>query len=308
MSSSGARYQLRISTDMTVDALLRDYAHLTFPPLSKRVQGQPIPEPLTAVAAVPAGQTRFCALALAHHHAHDTAATVLSLFVEPAQRRQGVGSALLARLKDVLSGQGRSRVQLSYRDDWPGAVALERILARQGWEPPRDHLLLAKARPEVLLQAPWFARARLAEGYTVFPWTTLPAAERQIIAERQAREAWFSPELSPFQEEARLEPASSLGLRWHSELVGWMITHRINAETVQYTSLFITPQRRHRSQAVPLLAAALRRHAAQRIPFGIFQVDVTNAAMQRFLERRLRASLLSLTTARRAATLVVSQK
>jgi hypothetical protein len=45
-------------------------------------------------------------------------------------------------------------------------------------------------------------------------------------------------------------------LRWHDEVVGWMITHRINTEMAQYTSLFVSPGRRHRAQAVPLLTPA----------------------------------------------------
>jgi GNAT superfamily N-acetyltransferase len=298
MTSHGTRYRFFASTDMTVAALMRDYAHLTFPPIHKRVQGRPLHEPLIAVTARVPEWPEWVGLALAQHTASAAGAEVVSLFVVPNQRQRGIGSGLLTHLAHVVAEQGRRSIHLTYRDDWPGAVALERILARQGWSTPRDTLLLCKARLTSVLQAPWFAQARLATGYHVFPWDDLTPAEQQAIAARQAREGWFPAVLDPFQEAARREPTSSLGLRWHDEVVGWMITHRINTETVQYTSLFITPGRRHRAQAVPLLAAAGQRQAAQQIPFSTFQIDVTNDPMRRFLERRLRNSLLSVVTSR----------
>jgi GNAT superfamily N-acetyltransferase len=298
MTSHDTTYRFFASTDMTVAALMRDYAHLTFPPIHKRVQGRPLHEPLIAVTARTPEQAGWAGMALAQHTPPDAGAEVLSLFVVPEQRQRGIGSSLLAHLTRVVAEQRRHSIRLTYRDDWPGAVVLERILARQGWSTPRDTLLHCKARPNSVLQAPWFARARLAQGYRVFPWDDLTPAEQQAIVARQAREGWFPAVLDPFQEAARREPTSSLGLRWHDEVIGWMITHRMNTETVQYTSLFITPGRHHRAQAVPLLAAALQRQAAQQIPFGTFQVDVTNDPMRRFLERRLRDWMISVVTLR----------
>lgn len=290
-----AGYRFQLSRDMSVAAVLRQYGDLTFPNLARLISTRSLREPLIAVVA--RHQNTIAGMALAELRP-DGSAELLSLYVQPPHRGRGVGSALLANLERALAGQGVAALDLVYRDEWSDAAQLERILARAGWMPPVARMLLCKATTTSIAAAPWLAENRMPAGFSVFPWVELSAAEKQAILARQAHEPWFPQVLTPFQEEQRLEPLNSLGLRHEDEVVGWMVTHRLAPDTIQYTSLFVRPPFQGLGRAVPLLAAAIRRQCETDILNGIFQVEVANQPMVRFVERRMRPYLVGLTTAR----------
>jgi hypothetical protein len=150
--------------------------------------------------------------------------------------------------------------------------------------------------------APWIEEAKLPEAFSVFSWPELTPEEREAIQQRQAGEEWFPRALTPFQAEENMEPLNSLGLRHEGHVAGWMITHRIAPDTIQYTSLFIEPALQRQGRALPLLAEAIRRHATAReeIPSGIFQVEAENEAMSKFVAHYLQPYLTSATELRRS--------
>lgn len=290
-----AGYRFQLSRDMQVAVALRDYEHLIFPNLRKQQQARPLREPLTAMIA--RHSQDIVAMILAEPQP-DRSARIVSFFVEHSHRRQGLGANLLAQLEKALAAQGCPFVDLVYRDEWIDAAQLERLLERAGWQPPQPRMLLCKATTASIAGAPWLNEVQLPEGFEIFDWVELSPAEREDIVQRQVAEGWFPDVLTPFQEEGRIEPLNSLGLRHGNEVVGWMITHRLDANTIQYTSLFVRPPYQGLGRAVPLLAAAIKRQCNTDIINGIFQVDIDNKAMARFVERRMRPYLVGLTTAR----------
>jgi ribosomal protein S18 acetylase RimI-like enzyme len=142
-----------------------------------------------------------------------------------------------------------------------------------------------------LAAAPFLRPRPLPAGWELFPWRELSAAERRDVVERQQRGEWFPPALSPFQMEERIEPELSLGLRRDGRVVGWLICHRVGADLVQLTSLFVAEGHRQAGRGLALAAAGLERFLAAGIPRAIFMVDVENRSMRRFFERRLRPHL-----------------
>jgi hypothetical protein len=167
---------------------------------------------------------------------------------------------------------------------------VRRLLAARGWSAPAPKLRLGKADAR-LAEAAALRPRPLPEGYEVFPWSDLTAAERRDVIERQQRREWFPPALTPFQMEERIEPTLSLGLRHGGRVVGWLIVHRVGADLVQCTSLFVEAGHRRAGRGLPLLAAGVERFLAGAFPRAIFMVDVANPPMLRVFERRLRPHL-----------------
>lgn len=98
--------------------------------------------------------------------------------------------------------------------------------------------------------------------------------------------------LTPFQEEPRLEPAVSVGLRWEGEVAGWLIVHRVAFDTVQYSAFFLRPDLRGRGLGLALLREAVRRRLADpAVRFAILAVDARNARMLRLVDGPLRPFL-----------------
>ena len=277
-------YVYQVSLNMTVSAALEDYPSLTFPDLEKQARARKIREPVIAIAAMHQGMP--VGLALAEYSSSHSSAKVLSLFVQPSHRREGIGEALLSNLYKVAARQGCKGLEIAYQADWPNAIAMERMLRKHNWSAPQATMLLCKGTMQDIASADWLDACSLPDGYEIFPWSELTAKERDSIIERQEDEPWFPPVLTPFQEEGRIEAVNSLGLRYKGEVVGWMITHRAASDTIQYTSLFVRKDLQRLGRALPLLAQAIKRQMASDIPKGICQIQTETRPMVAYMRRR----------------------
>lgn len=134
----------------------------------------------------------------------------------------------------------------------------------------------------------------LPEEAEIFTWQELSSAEREGILERQRRDVWFPEVLTPFQEEPRLEPTISVGLRWRGEVAGWMICHRVAFDTLQYSAFFVREDLRERGLGRALLREAVRRRLADPdLRYAILAVDARNRRMVELVRGRLRPFLAS---------------
>jgi uncharacterized protein (TIGR03032 family) len=266
------KYQLQACTDMTVSALCRTYSALTFPPIADRAQGGRLREPLLCVTANLRGECLGMAVA---EPREEGTVRIISLFVRPEHRRQGLGRLLLRSLEKVARANSARRMEILYRADWPGSQAVERLLTAQEWSAPAGHSLQCKTTADRIAKAPWIHTLQPGPGFSIFPWTQLAAAERSGLLARRDRHPAV---LSPFQEEERLEPCNSLGLRSGSAVVGWMITHRTRPDTIQYTSLYVEPAVRRGKPGIgmALLARSICLQIEADIPRGIFLVRMDN--------------------------------
>lgn len=234
-------------------------------------------------------------LAIAYLDASDECAELLSLFIHPAHRNQGLGKTLMMCVENLLMRAGYKRLNLVYI---PNATsqALESILIQRRWSPPYPRMLIAMSTVERLAHLPWLgARHRLRQSCELFPWTDLSRYDKRNILQRQCQDPWYPPILDPFKEPESLETLNSLGLRYKDEVAGWMITHRIKADTIRYTSLFVREDLQQLGYAIPLLATAISQQIDDRQVLNTsFAVEVDNSAMQRFVYRRLAPYMTSL--------------
>jgi len=291
----GPEYRFQTLEDIAAAAVI-NYEAYTFPSIKKRWQTRPPEGPLVAVAATSRG--RLDGAILAEERPGGAGAEVISLFVAPDCRRRGIGANLMASLDQDLARRGCKMLDLSYRSDWRGLEAIERLLKKSGWSAPQVPRLVCRTSTEKIAGAPWLRKYRLPDAYAVFPWVELTSEEKSDIKGRQEEEQWYPPVLTPFQEEERLEPANSLGLRYQGRIVGWMITHRTAPDTIQYTSLFVEKGLQRMGRAISLLAGSIIRQIERDVPYGIFMIDAENESMLRFARRRLGPYLISMAESR----------
>lgn len=269
------------------------FAGLTRADLRPRLLLPPAARPTVAVGAEALG--RPIGLALAELYA-SRYAEVLSLYVAPPWRGSGLGTELLARLERELVARGAALADLLYTTGTATTASLESALRRLGWPEPERRMVVCRFRPERILEAPWLEPQVLPAAFEVFPWTDLRASERLALAER----GWYPRDLDPLEEEATLEPCNSLGLRYRGELAGWLITHRVDANTVRYTSGFVRSDLQRTARLIPLGRLAMERQVAAGIPFGTWAVSFGRPRMVRLVRGRLAPYLERVVETRRA--------
>ncbi|MCP4373574.1 MAG: GNAT family N-acetyltransferase [Deltaproteobacteria bacterium] len=254
---------------------------------------------MTVVTATRSTQT--IGLILAVSHPDGDSVEVLSLFVALEHRRQGLGLTLLTTLENILANKNCNRLNLVYQTNWPDIAAIEGLLQKSGWSLPQTHMLLCKTTATQISKAPWLQKTyNLPNPLTIFPWANLTLVERQTLQHQQAK-PWFPPILTPFQEEDKVEWLNSLGLRTQHQIVGWMITHRLKPDTIQYSALFVRPPYQNLGAGTFLLVEAIRRQFVADIPKGVFMINIKDKAMLTFMQRRLQPYLTALAESRQVS-------
>lgn len=268
-------------------ANLAPYAALTFPSLAPgsnalaRIQGE-----LLGLSAMAAGV--MVGFAVAERRA-DGGAQLLSLKVDPAWRRRGIGTGLLQRLMVFLAKENITPLSLRYQASPEISAGLEPILARLGWSRPHTDFVLLEGRSDQLAAIDWADRHPISAPYSLLPWQHLTAEQRA-----QAGELDAPTELQPPADSQGLELTISLALLHEQTPVGWLLAHQISPGSVRYSSLYVAPAHRGRARALALLSEGFRRQHAAAIPTGRAAIDRRNAAMLRLLQRHLGNHLSSI--------------
>ena len=268
-------------------ANLAPYAALTFPLLAPgssalaRLQGE-----LLGLSAMAAGV--MVGFAIAERRA-DGGAQLLSLKVDPAWRRRGIGTGLLQRLMVFLAKEGIAPLSLRYRASPEISACFEPILSRLGWSQPRTDFVLLEGRSDQLAAIDWADRFPITAPYCVLLWSQLSEAQRAQAAALDA-----PSELQPPADPRGLEPSICLALLHHNSPVGWLLAHRTGADSVRYSSLYVAPTHRARARALALLAEGFRRQHAASMPTARAAIDRRNTAMLRLLKRHLGAHLIAI--------------
>jgi ribosomal protein S18 acetylase RimI-like enzyme len=275
--------------DLTPATVLQHYEELTFPPLAARLARRPPRGPWCG--AVVLGDGGPVGLAVAELPPEGPA-QLLSLAVVPAARRRGLGAALVEEVERLAAARGAAALEGAYRTSWRSRRAVEALLATGGWSPPETRLVLARGATATARELVRQAAVPLPAEAEVFTWGELAEAERRAVLDRQTDDPWYPEVLTPFQEEPRLEPAVSVGLRWAGEVAGWLIVHRVAFDTVQYSAFFLRPDLRGRGLGRALLREAVRRRLADpALRFAILAVDARNLRMLRLVDGPLRPFL-----------------
>jgi GNAT superfamily N-acetyltransferase len=284
--------------DLLTPAEAPHYRALTFPRYRGWLDGDTLEAEVMGLTVAHEGQP--AGLALARLSSDNRAARLASLVVVPEARGQGWGRALLAGLENALQARGCEAISVQYACG-PTTPAFERILQQGDWTPPELVQFVLKGDRTAPARLRWFRRS-LPAGFEVFPWVALSAAERQALQAEQAAHPWYPEVLSPFLEEARCEPHTSLGLRVQGQVVGWAMFHTLTPDTLRFTSLFIRPEAQGSGAGMALVAECLRRVLTHTtFQFVTFIIHAQNAQMLRFARRHIMAEMCSVVEQRQAA-------
>lgn len=262
------------------------YSHLLALHPARRLLGEPGPlvQPLAVVARL-AGVPVGLALAETPLEAPGNP-ELLSLFVRQESRGWGLAAPLLGRLEEELRARGFSRLEAVWMTGKSGIERLERVLARRGWSPPELRTVTLRFTPDEAAATPWYRRQRLAAGFEIFSWSDLTAAEREELQSSQARSPWIAPDLVPWRFDRNgFEPLSSVGLRHHGKVVGWVINHRIAPDLVRFTCSYIRKDLGRRAKILPLYVSSIERLRQLPKVSCTFVTPVQHPTMVRFVGR-----------------------
>lgn len=274
-------YTLNVLNDSTA----AKYEHLTYPIFRSRLEASGLQQSIVAIGASFLWQP--VGLAMAEISPDGTKGEVLSIFVTPQSRCAGIGTSLLTCLEQELFKRGCTGVKLDYITGKPTTPALERLLQKCNWVPPQPRMLVCKSTIEMIVNAPWMHRYSLPSSFTIFPLTELTEDDRLSIQQRQVEEPWIPQDLIPFRHEENLEPLNSVGLRYKGEVVGWVITHRLDPDTIRYTCSFVRLDLQKMGRIIPLYVEAIKRQYQANILKGIWTVPFCHTAMINFVKRRM---------------------
>ena len=210
-----------------------------------------------------------------------TAPQLLSTFVVPELRDNGIGTAMVRALETEIRKRGFDYVETVYMTGRPGTEAMERVLAKLGWAPPVARTVTVRFYPAVVAAKPWFDGVRRsAPECEIFPWTDLTAEERDELRRTNAEEHWIPPGREPWTHDRDgFDPIGSVGLRKDGHVLGWVITDQVGDEATRFSCMFVREPADDPRLIFPLLAESIGRLAAAGVKIGTFVVPVGEARL-----------------------------
>jgi GNAT superfamily N-acetyltransferase len=212
-----------------------------------------------------------------------------SIFVLEKYRRQKIASQMLSLFEDELISNSCMVISFSYIAREPASIAIEGLLNAQKWAPP-SLFMLKCLYDGFTFNPPWLNKhLPLPLGFSLFPWHQLTAKERARLQFKEGQ-GGFSVEVSPFgPKESLIEPLNSLGLRYHDEVVGWMITHRTAPDKIQYSALYIEKEYQLQGIAIRMLCESILIQTHSPVQWGELHINVNmvNRTWLNFIKRSL---------------------
>ncbi|HEX3864717.1 MAG TPA: GNAT family N-acetyltransferase [Stellaceae bacterium] len=167
---------------------------------------------------------------------------LLSLYVAPLWRGQGVGERLLLELEKHYRAEGcvLGAHFLTIKEEEP---EFARFLMRHGWGRPTIRQVICQTTTELILASPLRAFARLPRGYRIIGWEDVTPAQKDAIRERTTREpGWYPDQLDPFVHERDALMSTSIALVHGDTVVGWLFSHILDDNTLRMTCSFVAKE------------------------------------------------------------------
>jgi GNAT superfamily N-acetyltransferase len=223
-------------------------------------------------------------------------AELLSLFVLPPFRRSGIAYRLLLETESELSKLGYNEIFATYVNQCNQESIFEKLIAKCLWNEPEIEQFLYKTDCR-LLEAHWIKNEPpMPKDYSVVPWSDITVNQKDDLVQSQiGPHSWIPEDVNPLKHENDYEPLNSLALLRQGEIVGWLITHRLNPNLIRYTCSYIKPEFQKMGRIIHLFAESVRRHCSTCCTVeGIWSVPVHYSRHQRFIQRHFSPYLISI--------------
>lgn len=215
-------------------------------------------------------------------------AEINSLFVKPEYRQKKIGTTLLKQLQNEVKKEKGILITSIFPLEDETSTIWQKILTNNKWDEHIPFMTRCTFYREYF-NPPWLhTPIKFPPDYQEFLWSEITNDEKDQI-KRMEKQGIVPDILSPFFEESRIEPLNSLGLRYKGEIVGWMITHRIDQNTIRYTSLFLIKDFRNQSYSTKLLLDAILLQKKSDVNIGVFELPLiqVSSSWKSFIKKRL---------------------
>lgn len=211
---------------------------------------------------------------------------ILSVFVQPAVRCQGIADHLMGRVVQEIADRGFEAVNAVYMTGKPEIAALEKIFWKQGWLPPVVRMTVVRFTVDELDNIPWMRWARVRKGYEAVLWSDLGTEDLAALRASDDSEVWIPPDLKPWDHtRAGFEPQTSMALKRDGLVVGWVLNHALSEDFIRYTCSYIRPDLKPPGLLVMLYRASLDRMRSTNFTIGTLTAPAKHPQMVKFLKR-----------------------
>lgn len=204
------------------------------------------------------------------------------MFITPEHRHRGLATALLREAQARCQQLQLNSINCAYYSGKSITPALEAWLGKTGWHAPQLEANVFHIDRSVAA-APWLRTGSLPAGLRLLPWIDIDRQERERLATLSPQP--YPPFLSPFKTFAPLDGSISLAVQSEEGVEGWAIAYRLEAKTVLYDAVYISPRYQQTGIALMMLASSIRRQLETDIPYGMFTVNTETPAMFRLSRR-----------------------
>lgn len=201
---------------------------------------------------------------------------------------------LLTALVEQASLKRCHTVLFYFDEKSPEAPAIKRALKRFDWSDPE--LYIMSCYFDRTFDPPWLhAKFRMPPHFELRPWGQLTQEQLTRIREK-GRDSVYPPTLSPFKY-THPDPEFSLTLVHHNDVVGWLMTRRIQSNLLSYHTIFVESDYKLLGLAIPMMAESIRRVLHAPIPGAVIDTYVTLSEPYwvDFVNKRLKPRSISVT-------------
>jgi hypothetical protein len=214
---------------------------------------------------------------------------MISVYVSALFRNMGIGTNLTNALHDGFNSRDYHTGVQFYTAD-ADDESYTRFLMRCGYSRPIVRQLVCKTTVNLAESTPWLRDAEVPDGYRIGLWKDVSKAARTDLKYRKTADPGLFPyTLDPFDYEGGCNLDTSVVLYKDEQIVGWIITHILDDETLRWTCSWVLTSIQGSGRIIPLWWEAVQRQKlATGLPRFTWTVPMGEQRMTRFAVRRMR--------------------
>ncbi len=279
------KLQYKASFNLTIEFVKENLEKYTFPNIRKQIQSIEIKNPILAVSV--RNNNDIVGLCIAEFDFSQPCSEIISFYLDPEFRNQGIGQELLNKTEQILRQKGYEEVRTYFWSSWESFKPTKHILKKQAWSEPEKLMDVFRTDIGRISEIPWRENVQLPEGYEIVPWSWVSPDEKKEIRDEQEFIPFYDEAYSPFLHTEHLAYYTSLALKFRDKVIGWLLSYWNSTSTIEYNNVFIRKEYRVGIK-IPLemIRIASMKQIEQNVPDIIWSAGQENTLLERFLDRK----------------------
>ncbi len=260
------------------------FRSLTFPAYRNFLEFNALDGEILAIGAIK--DDTPCGLILLKINSVLRKAELLSIFITPRFRKQGIALLLMQKILAECKILNLQKIFATYMNNQITIKDMEGLLKKTGWSPPLVRMLVVHCTLESIHKAPWLNRFFPPKGYQVVSWASVTKSERAALIASNIQTPWIQSDLVPFDYEKNYDQATSVALKVNGAILGWCLTHAV-AGTLRFTCSFVRNDLQRLGRIILLYDEAVARMSKAGYTVGMWTIPVTNKRMIEFARKHM---------------------